>query len=50
MTVASTVQPFKEEPRVSNKDFDQDWKRDKDDFSLVVLRSRLEQKAPVTKF
>ena len=50
MEVASTVQPFKEEPRESNKDFDQDWKRDKDDFLLAVLRSRLEQKAPVTKF
>ena len=24
MEVASTVQPFKEEPRESNKDFDQD--------------------------
>ena len=42
--------PSKKEPRASNKDFDQDWKRDKDDLSLAVLESRLEQKTPVTKF
>ena len=44
------VQPFKKEPRASNKDFDQDWPREKDDLSLAVFRSRLEQKTPVTKF
>ena len=42
--VARTVQPFEEEPRASNKDFDKDLQRDKDVFSPVVLRSRLERK------
>ena len=42
--VASTVQPFKEEPRASNKDFDKDLQRDEHVFSPVVLRSRLERK------
>ena len=38
--VASTVQPFKEEPRASNKDFDKDLQRDEHVFSPVVLRSK----------
>ena len=49
MEVASTVQPFEEEPRASNKDFDKDLQRDKDVFSPVVLRSRLERKKIFTE-
>ena len=47
--VARTVQPFEEEPRASNKDFDKDLQRDKDVFSPVVLRSRLERKRIFTE-
>ena len=34
--VARTVQPFEEEPRASNKDFDKDLQRDKDVFACGV--------------
>ena len=44
MEVASTVQPFEEEARASNEDFDKDSQRNEDGFSPAVLRSRLEQK------
>lgn len=43
MDVASTVQPYEEEPRASNENF-QSTKSDKDGFSPAVVRSRLEQK------
>ena len=48
--VASTVQPFEEDPRASNKGFDKDSHRDKDSFTPVVLRSRLEKKVPLLNF
>ena len=39
----STIQPYEEEPRASNENF-QSTKSDKDGFSPAVVRSRLEQK------
>ena len=46
MVVSSTVQAYEGEPRASNEDFDE---TDKDSFSPVMFRLRLEQNIPATK-